>query len=408
MSNDPSWDDILDGRTAVPAGDPAGALARAAAAAPQPGPADGVPKRVDLPPRKRKRRRWPWIVVAVILVVGLVGAATVWTLYEDKVRELLGWELENDHAGAGNGEEVIVVIQSGDIGSDVAMTLYEAGVTMSYEAFYELLLERPEVSFVPGNFLLQREMSAEAALEALLDPASRVENRVTIPEGSSYHTALDLVAAGTEIPLDELQAAAEDPTSFGVPAAAHDLEGYLFPATYTFDPGTSARDAIQRMVDEMFTRLAARGVAPEDSVELLIKASIIQREAGRDLDDFPKVARVFENRLDQGWLLESDATVTYGTGNFHSVWTSPEERADASNPYNTYANPGLPVGAIGLPGEVAIDAALNPAEGDWMFFVTVNLQTGETVFSVTIDQHEAAAQQLYAWCRDVDNAIYCD
>ena len=138
-------------------------------------------------------------------------------------------------------------------------------------------------------------------------------------------------------------------------------------------------------------------------------ASIVQREAGSNLDDFPKVARVFQNRLDQGMNLESDATVAYGTGNTHTVWTTDAERADASNRYNTYANPGLPIGPIGNPGDVAINAAIRPADGPWLFFVPVNLATGETVFSSTIEEHEAAVARLQEWCAaSEENAAYCE
>ena len=137
-------------------------------------------------------------------------------------------------------------------------------------------------------------------------------------------------------------------------------------------------------------------------------AALVQRESGPDAADMAKIARVFQNRLDRGMLLQSDATVAYGTGNTHTVWTEPEERADASNPYNTYANPGMPIGPIGLPGLDAINSAISPAEGDWLYFVPINLKTGETVFSETAEQHEAAAAQLRAWCREsAENASYC-
>ena len=138
-------------------------------------------------------------------------------------------------------------------------------------------------------------------------------------------------------------------------------------------------------------------------------AGLVQREAGSNPDDFYKVARVFYNRLDQGINLESDATVAYGTGNLHTVWTEPEERADPSNLYNTYANPGLPVGPIGLPGDDAIDAALHPADGPWLFFVPINLATGETVFSETADEHQANVDRLLEWCdASAENAAYCE
>ena len=86
----------------------------------------------------------------------------------------------------------------------------------------------------------------------------------------------------------------------------------------------------------------------------------------------------------------------------------PGETADASNPYNTYANAGYPIGPIGNPGDAAINGAVNPAEGAWLFFVPINLKTGETVFSETADQHAAAVAQLKAWCREsAENASYC-
>lgn len=348
-------------------------------------------------------------VLSLLLGIGAAGAAYVWTTYESQVRELLGWELPNDYEGSGNGTEVMVVVRPGDIGEDVARTLQREGVTMSFTAFYELLLADPSIVLFPGTYLLQGEMSAQAALDVLRDPANRVTSSVTIPEGTTILDALGLLALGTEIPFEEFEAAAVDPTVYGIPAEAPSLEGYLFPATYEFEPGLTAPQVIQVLVDEMFARLDARGVAVEDRHRILTMAGLVQREAGPNTDDFGKIARVFYNRLEGGWRLESDATVAYGTGNFSTVWTTDAERADASNPYNTYANDGLPIGPIGLPGEVAIDAAISPTEGPWFFFVPTNLQTGETVFSETVDEHEAAVEVLRQWCRaSEENAAYCE
>lgn len=365
--------------------------------------------RSAMPPAKKKRNLWwLWTLIAV-LVVGAGAAGTVWVLFEDEVREVLGWELPNDYEGTGNGVEVVVVIQSGDFGDDVARTLHDEGVTMSFDAVWDYLLENPTVTFTPGSYRLEQEMSAEAAVEALRDPANRIVNQVTIPEGSSYPQALELIAAGSEIPLAELEAAAADYTQFGVPAEAPSIEGFLFPATYQFDPDVTAVEALQQLVDEMFSRLDEQGVAPEDRLTILTKAALVQRESGPNVEDMYKIARVFQNRLDQGMLLQSDASVHYGIGDTSTVWTTDAERADASNPYNTYANEGLPIGPIGLPGEDAIAAVLDPTDGPWLYFVTVNLATGETVFSTTIAEHEAAVAQLRAWCRASDeNASYCE
>ena len=310
--------------------------------------------------------------------------------------------------GVGNGTAVTVVIQSGDIGGDVAQELLKAKVTMTFDAVYNYLLANPDIAFQPGNYSLQEKMSAASAVAALQDPANKIINSVTIPEGTAAVDIYALLASGLNLPVDDFTAAAKDFTSYGVPADAKSIEGFLFPATYQFDPGTTAAQALQTLVTEAISRLDQAGVAPEDRVKTVILASIIQREAGQNVDDMAKIGRVFLNRIDQGMHLESDATVAYGTGNTHTVWTTDAERADASNKWNTYANAGLPYGPIGNPGDAAINGAVNPADGKWLFFVPVNLKTGETVFSETADQHEAAAAQLRAWCRaSAENASYC-
>jgi UPF0755 protein len=364
--------------------------------------------RFDTP---KPRRLWLKIGLPIVLVLGVVGGvgAFGWFNYNEQVRELLGIPLPTDYTSTGNGEEVIVAIRSGDIGSDVAVTLHEAGVTMTYDAVYDYLVANPDISFIPGNWRLQKEMSAKSAVAALQDDANKVTDKLLITEGTVLPNALETIAATTGLSTEDVQAAADDVASFGLPPEATTLEGFLFPATYELDGSETAHDILQKMVDEMMTRLDAAGIAPEDRWKTVIMASIIQREAGSNPDDFYKVSRVFQNRIDQGINLESDATVAYGTGRLDSVWTDDTERADPSNLYNTYANPGLPIGPIGLPGERAIDAALHPADGPWLFFVPINLATGETVFSETVEEHDAAVEQLHEWCAaSAENDTYCE
>jgi UPF0755 protein len=333
---------------------------------------------------KKRRLLWLKITLPILLVLGAAGgaAAYAWFNYEDQVRELLGWELPIDFAGSGNGVEAVVTIQSGDIGADIATTLHDAGVTMTFDAFYDLLLSLPEdPGFQPGNYALQEEMSAQSALDALLDPANKITDRLLITEGTVLPDALEIIAETTGIPLEELQTASLDLASFGIPAEAPSLEGYLFPATYQLDGGQTAQQVLQLLVDTMFEHLDAAGVPVDQRHTVLTMAALIQREAGPNPDDFFKISRVFTNRLEQGMHL----------------------------PYNTYANPGLPIGPIGLPGDLAIEAALSPADGPWLFFVPINLATGETVFSETVDEHEAAVQVLRDWCdASEENASYCE
>ena len=363
-------------------------------------------------PRKKRSLLWLKIALPIVVVLGGAGgvAAFAWVNYEEQVRELLGWQLPTDYETTGNGEEVIVTIHTGDLGSDIAQSLHDAGVTMTFDAFYDLLLTLPEdPGFVPGNYSLEKEMSAQSALDALLDPENKVTDRLLITEGTTLPNALEIIAETTGIPLEELQESATDLASFGLPAEAPSLEGYLFPATYQLDGGQTAHDILQLLVDTMFERLDDAGVPVEDRHRVLTMAALIQRESGPNTEDFYKISRVFTNRLEQGINLESDATVAYGADTLHTVWTTDEDRANAGNLYNTYANPGLPIGPIGAPGDLAIDAALHPADGPWLFFVPINLATGETVFSVTADEHEAAADQLRAWCRESEeNASYCE
>ncbi|MDO9590086.1 MAG: endolytic transglycosylase MltG, partial [Microcella sp.] len=337
---------------------------------------------------------------------GAAGAWYVWTNYEPQVRDLLGWQLPNDYEGTGNGTEVLVTIYSGEIGADVADSLVEQGVTMTFDAFYDLLLADSSIQFIPGTYRLQEEMSAQAALDALLDPGNKVEFSATVREGLRAGEVIEALSAGTGIPLADYEAAIADPSIFGIPSEAPNIEGYLFPATYTFEPNTTAEDHVRTLVDEMFRRLDRAGVAEADRHTVLTKASLIQREA-RLADDFYRVSRVIENRLADGWRLEFDSASQYGAGETGSVWSS-GDALGADNPYNTYVITGLPIGPIAAPGDLAIDAVLNPVDGPWFFFVTVNLATGETKFSETIAQHEQGVAQLRAWCRaSEENAVYC-
>jgi UPF0755 protein len=350
----------------------------------------------------RKRRRWIGWLIAVVVILGLTGggAAYAWSNYEPQIRKLMGWELPPpDYHGEGTGQATIV-ISSGDTGVEVTNSLLDAGVIKNFDTFYRLLLaQKTPVQFFPGYYVLAEKMSSAAALAALQNPSSRVEHTALIPEGKSIDQVFDILSTATDIPVADFEAAAKDPTVYGVSKKAPSLEGYLFPATYKFDPGVDASSVLKTLVDRTFASLDAAGVAPDDRLKVLTLASIIQREAGRDSKDFYKVSRVFTNRLDNGWHLESDATVSYGTGRTHTVWTTSAERADKSNKYNTYANPGLPIGPIGAAGDLAIDAALHPVDGPWFYFVPVNLDTGETVFSVTLQQHNAAVKKLQEWCR---------
>jgi UPF0755 protein len=250
-------------------------------------------------------------------------------------------------------------------------------------------------------------MSGESAIAALLDPANRFRVEFTIPEGKTLEQAIEIMAAAAGLPAADFVDAMADPAAYGITSPTGTLEGYLFPAAYTFEPGVTASEIVDRMVREMVSRLEASGVPSEEWHEVLTMAGLIQREARLE-QDFYKVSRVFTNRLEVGMPLQSDATVTYWTGLYDGAGTSDADRADEGNPYNTYVISGLPPGPISLPGELAIDAAINPIEGRWLYFVSIDLRTGETVFSETFAEHDRAVDQWLEWCRaSEENGAFC-
>jgi UPF0755 protein len=138
-------------------------------------------------------------------------------------------------------------------------------------------------------------------------------------------------------------------------------------------------------------------VSPNDIVTI---ASLIQAEASRP-QDMPKVASVIYNRLDIDMPLQFDSTLHYAVDSRGEVTTSDDLR-NLDSPYNTYKHTGLPPTAIDSPGRDAIDAALHPAETDYLYFVTVNLATGETLFASTLAEHDQNVQKYYDYCATSD------
>lgn len=349
------------------------------------------------------RRKKPFIVAgAIVALIAMVGAIVGGLFFSG----VLGGT-QNDYVGEGHGE-VLFTISDGEIGDQIANNLVEAGVTKTFDAFYQLLLEtQPEPVFTPGVYRLKLEMSAQAALDGLLDPANRVELSATIPEGTTEKNVFKILAESLSIPLADFQAAASDPAQYGVPVEATTLEGFLFPATYTFSPGVTPAEVLQQMVNESLAALDAAGVPVDQRWDVIRMASVIQREMGPNPEDAYKISRVFHNRLDQGMNMGSDVTTCYGAGltGKDCLLITQEALDDTTNLYNTRILPGLPIGPISNPGAFAIDAAYNPADGPWLFFVTVNLTTGETVFTETAAEHEAAVEQYYKWLEENPNAV---
>ncbi|GGL33947.1 endolytic transglycosylase MltG [Planomonospora parontospora] len=201
---------------------------------------------------------------------------------------------------------------------------------------------------------------------------------LTVRAGMRLSQVLRLLSDATGRPVAEFERAAEDGEALGLPAYAKGaLEGFVFPAAYEFPAGSSPREILAAMVAR-FDRAAGDAGLVEGAgrigrtpLEVLTVASIVQAEAVR-AEDMPKIARVVYNRLDRTppRKLELDSTVMYGLGKTGST-VSVEDLRSRSR-YNTYVHPGLPPGPIGNPGAAAVEAALRPAPGPWLFFVTTD------------------------------------
>ncbi|MDO5504378.1 MAG: endolytic transglycosylase MltG, partial [Actinomycetia bacterium] len=320
-------------------------------------------------------------------------------------RAMSGSEIQ-DYPGPGSGEATITV-NPGDSGAVIAEHLVEEGVIASTRAFNRASDNDPAAASAiqPGEYTLMQEMSAADALAALNNADNRyLGETVTIREGLWKSEVFEALSAAMDIPVEDYEAAAQDAEAIGLPAQAEgDVEGWMFPATYTMRPDEGASAHLKTMVDEMKAQLTAAG-APEDQwQDILIVASIVEAEA-RDNVDLGKVARVIENRLADptgptvGYL-QMDSTVNYALQKRGNLSRSEFEEAK-SDPYDTYGSQGLPPGPIGSPGRAPIDATVNPTNGPWFYFVTVNLHTGETLFAETYDEHLANDRIRIQWCED--------
>lgn len=354
-------------------------------------------------PARRRRR-----LVVLLLAVAIVGGA-VYGAYRALWPVVVQLTASNDYPGPGAGE-VQVTVNDGDTGRAIGVSLEKADVVKTSKAFLDAAAEDTRsASIQPGTYTLKKQMTAKDALAVLVNPNNRTVPRVTIPEGLWLSEILARLSKSTGIPLKEYQAAAKDVKSLGLPASAKgNLEGYLFPSTYEFPAKSTAQQQLKGMVQQTVSELEKAGVAEEDMERTMIVASIIEGEVNGEADR-AKVARVIENRLAQKsgptrGLLQMDSTVHYAVKKRGKAGTTDADRASAS-PYNTYRHQGLPPGPINSPGAASIAAAANPAEGPWLFFVTVNPASGETRFATTTAEHQTNVNLFNKWCRE--NAGKC-
>jgi UPF0755 protein len=355
--------------------------------------------------RGRRGRSRGCLAILVVLVVVLAAAWLGGSWGLDKVRSALGES--PDYSGPGAGE-VTVQVRQGETAAAIGRELKAKNVVKSVEAFTDAAAaDDRSRSIQVGYYQLKKQMKASDALAVLVDPKNLVQARLTVPEGYRVKDVVKAVAAKTDITAAQVRAALKDTRALGLPAEANGVvEGYLFPATYAVVPGETAAQLLKQMVTktvqvigqlDLDAKAKALGFTPE---QIMTVASILEYEGSRD-EDYPKIARAIYNRLDKGMAIQSDATVAYANNLAGTVWTTQAER-DNPSPYNTYVHTGLPPAPIGSPGEKTIEAALNPADGSWLYWLVVNLRTGETRFNETYEGHLKDREVLRKYCETSD------
>ena len=335
-------------------------------------------------------------LVVIVLALAVIGGGVA-VAYKALKPVVEGFLESNDYPGPGTGE-IRVTVDQGAGGSAIAKTLAEQDVVKSSKAFIEAANNDPKSAGIqPGVYEMKKQMKASDALSILVDPKNRLVTRVTIPEGLWATEIYAKLSASSGIPVAQYTAAAKKVDELGLPPSAKgNLEGYLFPASYEFGPTATALDQLKQMVAESTKRLDALGITPDRMESVVTVASLVEGEAQLD-SDRPKVARVVENRLAAKMSLGFDSTVNYI---FKKRGVPTQEMLDSNNPYNTRRFTGLPPGPISNPGESALEAAASPVAGPWLYFVTVNLDTGETKFAATYEEHQRNVAQFQKWCTD--------
>lgn len=295
--------------------------------------------------------------------------------------------------------EVQIVVPEGASAARIGEILEEQGL-VGFPRLFALFarLDGSATGLKSGTYRLPAGASWLEILDRL--EAGAVETvALTAPEGFTAEQIAGLVAQVSGEPADSVVALTTDSAfaaELGVPGP--DLEGYLFPETYHVAEGLPAAAVLRIMVEryqEYWTpeRRALADSAGLSEREVVTLASIVEEEA-RHVEEMPTIAGVYANRLEIGMLLQADPTVQYALGSPRSRLLYADIDSVADNPYNTYTNPGLPPGPIASPGEAALDAALQPADVPFLYFVARADGTHE--FTRTLRDHINAKNRIRA------------
>jgi UPF0755 protein len=361
---------------------------------------------------RRKRRPisgclLPLLVLALILGAVVFGVTKGASWLKDQFASA------PDYPGPGSGK-VLLEVKPGDSPTILCREMKAQKIVASVDACIAAANSNPDSDKLQvGFYQLKQKMKAEDAIAIIVDPKNIRTDTVTIPEGLRVTDIVKILASKTKYDASDFEKVLKDPSALGLPDYANNnAEGYLFPATYPFGPNETPEDMLKDMVDrwqqaaddaDLEGAASDLGYTPAD---LMTVASLVEAE-GRG-DDMPKIARVIYNRIENpsngetNGLLQIDATVNYALNRKGTVAVTTDETQNTDSPYNTYINKGLPPGPIEAPGDQAIAAAAHPADGNWLYYVTVNLKTGLTKFTDNYDQFLTYKNELKSYCETSD------
>lgn len=338
----------------------------------------------------------PLIIISVVLVVVLVSMIYGYSQYKIYQDEYQGTE-------STEGEDVVVVIPEGAATKQIAKILKEKGLIQFPSAFVKRVKESEyRGSLQPGEFTLNTGMSTQEMIEILghVEKAKEIKTTLTIPEGFSIEQIAKRVESEGLFTEEEfLDAVQENTYSYdfldSIPEGAnvtYRLQGFLFPATYDIYDDTTAHDLVDMMLNkfsevydaDMRNQAAALNYT---AFEMVTRASIVEREAKLD-EERPIIAGVINNRLEEGMMLQMCPTVLYPiTNGLYDKSEVTYDDLEVDSLYNTYKYTGLPVGPICNPGQVSMEAVLNPAQHNYLYYHVDNEETGSHIFTETYQEH---------------------
>lgn len=331
--------------------------------------------------RKSKRNR---IVAFILALVFALLFVVGYGLYRVAVyvRNNSQSSIMEDWPGPGSGF-VEFTIEPGQGSVEVGNNLVKAQVVKSQSTFSNIVAANNKILY-PGIYALKKHMNSMDVVEILSDQ-SKAGGFLDVKAGERATEVIRKAAQISGIDIAQFNAIQKaDGAGILPPEACGSFEGWLEPGVYNVKSMKSANKILAKMVDKRVKKLDSLGVPKGDLRQKILKIASIAEAEVNNREYYGKVSRVILNRLAKDMPLGMDTTVAYGIG-IKAINLTQSQLDDASNPYNTRIHKGLPPTPISIPGDNAILAALNPANGPWIYFVTTNLKTGETKFADNYD-----------------------